>query len=209
MISAGNQSLNKFDFCLYYFNNMALFLMNKKVYALGNNSLNMFGLGHDNDLAIPTEVPGLPEIRKIYNFKTCSVLIDVDNYMWVCGSHFYHPLYPQIETSHYVGVFYKSIGNVRKVIDNGGLYVLCNNNILYENGHTRKTDNHPFYEFIQLCSDVDDIKIIGNCLFLIRKGQMFARSGCVITKLDISDISDLTKRSETYAKFARANTKTN
>lgn len=154
---------------------MAVFLINDRPYAIGRNT-GILGVGHYNNLLVPTELPYLPKIRKVYNFCDFTIVIDFDNYMWVCGSRTSNPLCNS-HYENYANAFIKSIGDVKHVVQYGsGLLVLCYDNILYQNGKTRVEQNHKFEEFTKVLHNVSDIDQIGSCLFINWGGQVYVKN---------------------------------
>jgi alpha-tubulin suppressor-like RCC1 family protein len=179
---------------------MSLFLMNNRLYAIGHNSFSKLGLGHNNYIETPTEVPGLPEIRKIYSFKKYSVLIDINNDMWVCGSNTDNQFCISEKS---INVFRKSMSNVYKVAKSRKLLlILCYNGILYASG--RQINNPVLYnKFTEIQSQVEDIKHMGNSIFLIKNGKTYVSTKFKLVEIGDSGLASLTKKDETYAKSAR------
>ena len=57
------------------------------LYSFGRNSEGQLGLGHNNDVSLPTPIPNLPKITKLscgYNFTIC---VDCEGFMWSFGEN--------------------------------------------------------------------------------------------------------------------------
>ena len=56
-------------------------------YSFGRNMEGALGLGHNNDISLPTQIPNLPKINMVscgYNFTVC---VDYEGFMWLFGEN--------------------------------------------------------------------------------------------------------------------------
>ena len=57
------------------------------VHAFGYNGKGQLGLGHNNDVLIPTPIPNLPKINRISCGKYFTVCVDHEGFMWSFGEN--------------------------------------------------------------------------------------------------------------------------
>ena len=61
-------------------------------YSFGRNSFGQLGLGHNNDVSLPTPIPNLPKINMVscgWNFTVC---VDEEDFIWSFGENDYGQL---------------------------------------------------------------------------------------------------------------------
>ena len=62
------------------------------LYSFGRNEQGQLGLGHNNDVSLPTPIPNLPKITQVscgFNFTVCA---DCEGFMWSFGFNIYGQL---------------------------------------------------------------------------------------------------------------------
>ena len=58
------------------------------VYSFGRNEDGALGLGHNNDVSVPTPIPNLPKISKISCGLNFTVCVDHEGYIWSFGENY-------------------------------------------------------------------------------------------------------------------------
>ena len=62
------------------------------VYSFGRNAHGQLGLGHNNDVSLPTPIPNLPKINLISCGKHFAVCVDHEGFIWSFGDNSYGQL---------------------------------------------------------------------------------------------------------------------
>ena len=62
------------------------------VHSFGNNEEGALGLGHNNNVSIPTPIPNLPQIKLVSCGGYFTVCVDYDGFIWSFGDNFYGQL---------------------------------------------------------------------------------------------------------------------
>ena len=57
------------------------------VHTFGNNELGQLGLGHNNDVSLPTPIPNLPLIKQISCGSHFTVCVDDEGFLWTFGKN--------------------------------------------------------------------------------------------------------------------------
>ena len=57
------------------------------VYSFGKNSEGALGLGHNNDVSLPTPIPNLPQINMISCGRIFTVCVDYEGFIWSFGDN--------------------------------------------------------------------------------------------------------------------------
>ena len=57
------------------------------VYSFGSNTQGQLGLGHNNDVSLPTPIPNLPKINMISCGAQFSVCVDHEGFIWSFGEN--------------------------------------------------------------------------------------------------------------------------
>ena len=80
------QPPNIVEFCCGFFH--SLFLDSEgKVYSVGKNNLGSLGLGHNLDVNVMNQIPGIPPIHTITCSGSSSYLLDFDGNIWSFGEN--------------------------------------------------------------------------------------------------------------------------
>ena len=58
------------------------------LHSFGRNSDGQLGLGHNNDVSLPTPIPNLPKITQISCGSKFTVCVDCEGFMWSFGSNY-------------------------------------------------------------------------------------------------------------------------
>ena len=58
-----------------------------KLHSFGKNSEGQLGLGHNNDVSLPTPIPNLPKINMISCGQNFTVCVDCEGFMWSFGQN--------------------------------------------------------------------------------------------------------------------------
>ena len=61
-------------------------------HSFGRNNTGVLGLGHNNDVSLPTPIPNLPKINMISCGGYFTVCVDFEGYMWSFGENFHGQL---------------------------------------------------------------------------------------------------------------------
>ena len=57
------------------------------VYSFGSNTQGQLGLGHNNDVLLPTPIPNLPKINMISCGAQFTVCVDHEGFIWSFGEN--------------------------------------------------------------------------------------------------------------------------
>ena len=55
--------------------------------SFGSNSGGQLGLGHNNDVSLPTPIPNLPKIKQVSCGEYFTVCIDEEGFVWSFGQN--------------------------------------------------------------------------------------------------------------------------
>ena len=57
------------------------------LHSFGYNTQGQLGLGHNNNVSLPTPIPNLPKINQISCGSRFTVCVDCEGFMWSFGSN--------------------------------------------------------------------------------------------------------------------------
>ena len=69
------------------------------LYSFGKNCNGQLGLGHNNDVSLPTPIPNLPQINQISCSSNFTVCVDYEGFIWSFG----YNSYGQLGTGNTIG----------------------------------------------------------------------------------------------------------
>ena len=72
------------------------------VYSFGHNVYHRLGLGHSQNISVPTPIPNIPQIKTISCGGHFTVCIDMEGFMWTFGNNSYGQLGTGNKTSNKV-----------------------------------------------------------------------------------------------------------
>ena len=62
------------------------------IYSFGRNTSGQLGLGHNEDVRLPTQIPNLPKIRTVSCGTQFTICVDFEGYLWSFGENDYGQL---------------------------------------------------------------------------------------------------------------------
>ena len=62
------------------------------VHSFGGNDFGELGLGHDNDVSVPSRIPNLPQIKQVSCGCNFTVCVDLEGLVWSFGENKYGQL---------------------------------------------------------------------------------------------------------------------